>query len=512
MLNRSIAALKSLFGGQHRNVVTASRAMARDNRIAVRFVDVENARNWDAAITTEENAHQWVNATGRTINEALVDHYDRLCDRSALEARRNPTVEGVIKSHATDVVGDEGPGLVMMTDDDAWNSEAEAIFTEVSGCVDASGTLSLGEWLRQDIYQAWVTGDMVCQIVEDPDCDTAIKTRVHPINPNRLRSPFPGRQAERMLLGIERTKLNRPTNYWFTDEIQSEFGYISQEYTAVPSRDVLHWFQSLEPGQVRGFPWMASALQCISDLREYDGAVLDAAKVQAMHNAVMETLNPNIEPEEDPADLRLKKMGITRSPVGWQIRALQTSHPGNNNTDFRKERSRDLGRPVGMPLMQVRLDSSGHNYSSARFDAQIYQKANRVIQGSLGRHRIYPLMQLTLIEAMRMGILKPKLFSRKQVMFRWPQPPHVDPVKEAMAERIRLENKTMSPQQACAAHNLDFDKLAKEWALANKIMEQNGMPPMFGGLPTDLAKLAAYLNAGDGNEESTSQTNETSAA
>ncbi len=81
--------------------------------------------------------------------------------------------------------------------------------------------------------------------------------------------------------------------------------------------------------------------------------------------------------------------------------ALQTSHPNAQNSEFRKERSRDLGRPAGMPLMQIRLDSSGHNYSSARFDAQTYQKANRIIQGSLGRHRVYPVVALVLIEAMQ---------------------------------------------------------------------------------------------------------------
>ncbi len=269
---------------------------------------------------------------------------------------------------------------------------------------------------------------------------------------------------------------------------------------------------------MRGFPQLASCLQVISDLREYDGAVLDAAKVQAMMAVLMFT-NPNnamVEPEETPEDVRLKKMGITRLPPGWQAQSMATSHPSANNTDFRKERSRDLGRPAGMPLMQIRLDSSGHNYSSARFDAQIYQNANRVIQGSLGRHRVYPFVRLILAEAMRVGILRPRLFSRHEVAFRWPQPPHVDPVKEAMAERIRLENKTLSPQAACASHNLDFDKIAKDWEIANQLLEKYGMPPMFGGIPTNLAQLIQYLNGGDtgdtasstgaGNEESTNET------
>ena len=508
-----LSRIRSWFGGASANKVTKSGALPKYSRGYVKFDDVDEARNWEAASTTEENKHQWIDANGANINEVLILSYDDITKRATLEARRNSTIEGVIKSHATDVVGDEGPSLVMRTKDDAWNSEAEAIFNEVAGSVDGSGTLSLSEWLRQDIYQAWVSGDMICQIVEDPEAKTFVKTRVHPINPNRLRSPYPGGQTERMILGIERNALNRPTKYWFTDEIQSEYGFASANYTGVTARDIMHWFESIEPGQVRGFPWMASSLQTIADLRDYDGYVLDAAKVQAMMHAVMFSTNDKEEPEAAPADLKLKKMGINRAPVGWDLKFLQSQHPNSNNTDFRKERQRDLGRARGMPLMQVRLDSSGHNYSSARFDGQNYQKANRTIQGSLGRHRVYPLAKLILIEAMQKGILRPRVFTRNEVYFRWPQPPHVDPVKEAMAERIRLENKTMSPQQACATHNLDFDKLVTEWRLANELLEKNGMPPMFGGLPTDLAKLATYL-AGDGEttDANQSKTNETSAA
>jgi len=485
--------------------VTKSSAMPRDPQWAA-------ARNWEAAETTEENKHQWLRADGRTINEILIDSLNDIAARAILEARRNPTVEGVIKSHACDVVGDEGPGLQMRTDDDAWNREAEAIWAEIAGQIDGSGTLSLGEWLRQDMYQSWVAGDMICQIVDDAQAETVVKTRIHPINPNRLRSPTGAANFENLMLGIERNKLNRPTHYHFLDEVRNEFGFVGWGTTRVVARDILHFFESLEPGQVRGWPRMASCLQAVSDLREYDNAVLDAAKVQAMMNVIMSTTNPNQEPDDNPADLKLKRMGTTRAPVGWNVQSLQTSHPNAQNTEFRKERSRDLGRPAGMPLMQIRLDSSGHNYSSARFDAQTYQKANRIIQGSLGRHRVYPIVRLVLIEAMQKGILAPRLFQRNEVGFRWPQPPHVDPVKEAMAERIRLENRTLSPQDACSAYNLDFDKVAKDWALANQILEKNGMPPLLGGIPTNLAELAAFLNPEQEDTNETNSTNETTAA
>lgn len=499
-------ALKNMFWGASGSPkVTVSGGLSRDVR------DGTEARNWEAADTTEENKDQWLRADGRSINEILIESLHDVIARATLEARRNPTVEGVIKSHACDVVGDEGPGLQMMTDDDAWNREAEAVWNEIAGQIDGSGQLSLGEWLRQDMYQSWISGDMICQIVDDREAQTVVKTRVHPINPMRMRSPYLGNTVPNLMLGVERNKLNRPTRYHFVDEVRDEYGFVSWDTKSIPARDILHFFESLEPGQVRGWPRIASCLQAVSDLREYDNAVLDAAKVQAMMAVIMSTMNPNVEPEESPADFRLKKMGITRAPVGWNLNSLQTSHPNAQNSEFRKERSRDLGRPAGMPLMQIRLDSSGHNYSSARFDAQTYQKANRIIQGSIGRHRVFPVVQLVLVEAMQKGILRPRLFSRNEVKFRWTQPPHVDPVKEAMAERIRMENRTLSPQDACSSYNLDFDKVAKDWALANKILKENGMPPLLGGIPTNLAELATFLNP-DPEPENETSTNETSAA
>ena len=460
-------------------------------------------RHWDAAETTEENRSQWLKADGRTINEILLAEYETICSRATLEARRNPTVEGVIKSHATDVVGERGPGLQMQTDDDAWNTEAEQIWEEVSKSIDGSGKLSLGEWLRQDMYQSWVAGDMICQIVDDPDAPSPIKVRVHPIAPARLRSPLTRPPNTEMMLGIERNRLGRPLRYHIADEVLGEYGVPRITLTAVPAKDILHYFEMLEPGQVRGWPRLASCLQAISDLREYDAAVLDAAKVAAMMAVIMYTANEGAYPEENPADVQLKRMGITRLPTGWQAQGLNPTQPSAQNTEFRAERSRELGRSVGMPLMQVRLDSSGHNYSSARFDAQIYQKANRVIQSSLEIHRVRPVMELVLSEAMERRMLAPRVLRSKEITCRWPQPPHVDPVKEAMAQRIRLENRTLSPQMACDSDGTDFETIAKQWKRANEILKQNGLPEMLGAVPTSLSELAVYLGLNDPNEPST---------
>lgn len=455
-------------------------------------------RHWDALDTTEENRTQWLRADGRTINELLLDHYDVICNRSELEARRNPTVEGVIKSHGNDIVGPDGPRLQAQSDDESWNAEAEDVWKEVAQAIDGAGKLTLGEWLRQDVYQSWVTGDMLCQIVDDPLANSPIQTRIHPISPKRLRSPLNRPMAINMMLGIERNKLGRPINYYISDEVLNEYGVPRVDMTRVSARDMLHYFEILEPGQVRGWPRIASCLQAISDLREFDNAVLDAAKVAAMMAVLMYTQNSDmITPEEKPEDVTLKRMGVTRLPVGWQAQGLNPTQPAANNTEFRNERSRELGRGVGMPLMQIRLDSSGHNYSSARFDGQLYWRANLSIQSALEAHRVRPVVMMVLAEAMERRLLAPRVIRLSDLSFRWPQPPHVDPVKEAMAQRIRMENKTLSPQMACMADGSDFEEIVRQWKRANAILEQNGLPPMLGPVPISLPELTDYLGLND---------------
>jgi hypothetical protein len=65
-------------------------------------------------------------------------------------------------------------------------------------------------------------------------------------------------------------------------------------------------------------------------------------------------------------------------PPGWKPWQYSASQPPVQYPDFRAERHRELGRPFGMPLLMVRLDSSKHNYSSARLDTQTY---NRTVSG-----------------------------------------------------------------------------------------------------------------------------------
>jgi hypothetical protein len=67
-----------------------------------------------------------------------------------------------------------------------------------------------------------------------------------------------------------------------------------------------------------------------------------------------------------------------------------------------------------------------------------------------------------------------------------------------MAQRLQLENRTLSPQRACLENNVDFETVCQEWKKANEILVANGLPKMMGPIPTDPNALAAIMaNAND---------------
>src|SRR5690606_29907051 len=111
---------------------------------------------------------------------------------------------------------------------------------------------------------------------------------------------------------------------------------------------------------------------------------------------------------------------------------------------------RELGRPINMPLMMVRLGSEEHNYSSARFDGQIYQRGIACVQAS----RLERPLNRCVNEVAREAELARQLPPRPaDVSYRWlhNKPPHVDPAKEANAEKTYLENGTVTLEEALAA-------------------------------------------------------------
>lgn len=422
------------------------------------------SRTWPAAEGGRFSSH-WngVDSVPTPINYAIFNDLPQLRNRCEYEARRNPTITGVIETYIIDMIGEIGPTLQIQTDDAKFNDEAEAYWNNWWANPDLNGELSGVEWLAMCIRLLWTCGEHLTQIVGDPD--DQMRPKLLTVHPRRLGAL--SYWTIDSVMGVRRTPTGKPISYYIQDVNESNMWNLPLTIREIPARDVVHDFRRIEPGQARGIPWLATSLQTIADLYDYDLAVLDAAKMAADFSVV---LHKKMEGARDRGVILNETTEIPRRsmfslPPGYEASQIKAEQPGTSYLEHRSARMAELGRPVGMPLMMIQLDSSAHNYSSARFDGQVYQRGIKAVQGWTARRTLLRLVNLIVRDGVLAGQVKPYAKNYK-VEWTWPSMPHVDPAKEQAADHGAMEDGTQLVSQTLAKNGrtleTHFPALVKE--------------------------------------------------
>lgn len=413
--------------------------------------------------------------------------------RSEYEIANNPIVAGMIETHVSDIVGEDGPGLQIISDDDSQAADQYAQILEEGwrewwAMPDAAGMMSGPDLLQLMVRMLWARGEYVHQIVNDPDAEGKVKMRLNALHPRRLETP-PGMASNfDITLGVKRNRVGKPLVYYVDDTPQNEHAAsIVRVHTPFDAKNIDHRFRVVEPGQARGVPWMASVLDVIADLRDYDIEVLDKARLSNDWSVALTATGNDVEPMIVNECENVQRGMYTTMPPGWTANMLTPPQPSETYVSYRTERMRDMGRPVNMPLMMVRLDASGHNYSSARFDAQKYNRSNSCIARWISRGSLFMYVNMVEKEMQIAGELPMKRPRGLRHSWTWPSPPHVDPVKEAMAEHLYLiENKSMAFSDALRARGDNIDDFIKKVSRDRKKLEKAGLGDLFQSSQTSI--------------------------
>jgi hypothetical protein len=133
----------------------------------------------------------------------------------------------------------------------------------------------------------------------------------------------------------------------------------------------------------------------------------------------------------------------------------------------------EFGRAAAIPLMMIRLDSSEHNYSSARFDHQVYVRTLEMWRSWIARRQLNRMVRVIARELQLARELPPMPRDAKFV-WGWSQPPHVDPKKELDAERIGLQNRTLTFAEACHSYARNEEDVIASWARTLNLLKTSG--------------------------------------
>jgi len=317
--------------------------------------------------------------------------------------------------------------------------------------------------LNQWVYMLWHTGEFLGQFVTVPAAERNredFRTAIHSIHPRRVWTPpeAVGR-PDRVCMGVERTATGRPTFYWVNEAPVGCSGIVRDQWRRIAARNVIHEFRRNEPGQIRGIPMMAPVLQAIADLRDYDAEVLEAARLATYFGVILSATGEGVEPLMVNESVEMERRRIVNAPPGWEPKTINPTQPSTNYVQFRTERQRDIGRPANMPANVVRLDSSNHNFSSARFDAQMYGRANKQWQSLIERRALNRMVRVIEQEAQLLNRVGER---PERVRFEWVWPPALylaaDPLKEAKAATERLDNGTSTLSDELGVQGRDLDQ------------------------------------------------------
>ena len=418
-------------------------------------------RRWDAARTDRLNAKHWGRVTEQTINEDLKASLKTLRTRCEHEASTNPFVEGVITTHVIDVVGQAGPTLQVQSEDKKYNEDLERHARRFLAMPDVNGMYSMAEFLQMWVRLLWTCGEFLAQKVTAADVDGPYKLRLQNLHPRRLYTPYGSYGDSNVILGVHRDKAGKPLGYFIDQAPEDSMLGVGVNNAEISAEDIIHRFRVTEPGQARGIPFLASSLQNIADLRDFDEQVLDAARAAADSGVFLFTNHSEAKYIEVNESVDIERRMVSTLPPGWEPKQMIAQQPPVGYVEYRAERLRELGRPVGMPLMMVKLDSSNHNYSSARFDGQTYQRGNRCLQTWIDRTTLTPLIDEVAVEARLGGELSAPP-DRVRYQWTWPVPPHVDPLKEGKATTEGRNNRTLTFAKACAANGDDWEMVIEQ--------------------------------------------------
>jgi len=261
---------------------------------------------------------------------------------------------------------------------------------------DATRTQTMPQMIRLGFRHKIVDGDALAQVVWLPDRvgfgRARYATAVAMIDPDRLSNPQMQFDLRTTRGGVEIDDLTGAAKgYWIRQAHQTDWyvadksmtwDYIPRE-TAWGRPIIVHDFDREQAGQHRGIGLLAPVVQRLKALVKYDGAELDAAILNAIFSAYVESPNDpalveSALGEELPqyqamrsqyhAEKRLS-MGGARMPIlfpGEKIATVNAARPVSNFAAFESAVLRNFASAAGLSAQQVSQDWSDVNYSSAR--------------------------------------------------------------------------------------------------------------------------------------------------
>lgn len=433
---------------------------------------------YDAAQTTPLNQRHWSMADSLSADAALrPDVRQRLRTRARYEIANNSYAAGIASTWANDLIG-TGPRLQLDLGPDVSQEAVRAVENSV---YDWSVAVDLAKKLRIAKIAKISDGEVFGLKTSNKKL-RGVQLDLKLVEADQVMSPM-GVMLTDDVEGFRFDDDGNVTQYWISHDhpgatlrsLQPHGSWVDADY-------VLHWYHATRPGQHRGVPEVAPALELFALLRRYTLAVVTAAETAASFAFILKTTTT---PEAGAAVLEpMETMPIARglgiaAPDGWEPVQMRAEHPTSTHDQFVRRVLSEICCSLGIPYIVGAMDSSAANYSSMRGDYLVYRKRIAVERNDLERIYLDPLLWSWLDEAVTAGLIPRGLppFDQWNWSWTWDGFEHVDPAKESSADAELVSNNMSSLARVCAKRGEDWRVVLRQRAAEKALERELGIEP-----------------------------------
>ena len=447
-------------------------------------------RNFSAGVVTRLN--EVFTGSYGTVNSDLMGQLDLMRARSRSLMRDNNHAKRFIQMCATHIVGPNGFLLnVQGRRGGKLNQKTNDLIEEHfytwarRGVCESTGHLSfvgVQELLVKTLVR---DGEALVKKINGPAAGNDWHFALQVLAVDRLDTGMNKRLEDGGIIkmGVELSPVGRPVAYHIKASNPAEAytgNSLQQKTQRVPAKEILHIFLPLEPEQVRGVPWMHTAMETLQKLGTFHDAALIAANVGAAKMGFFTSADDGLKSLADGQDAQGRLMmtqeaGVFDSlPAGVSFQSYEPAYPEANYGPFVKSFLQAAASGLGVSYATLANDLEGVNYSSIRAGVLEERDNWMLLQNWFADVFLTPVYEAWL----NMAILKGLIVNDRGVPLsirdkgeamrhvwqgrRWAW---VDPLKDIEATIAAINNGLMSRTEAAAQQGRD---LYDVWAQLQK--------------------------------------------
>lgn len=454
--------------------------------------------------------------------------------------RNHGVAQGAQQTIADNVVGtglrlSTRPMYKLLGRDKAWADEFgqtvegfHRLWWDDTSC-DACDELNGAGLTNQVARSLFANGEACAVPMWMPEPGQLFASRLLLIEPDHLCNPYGRPSSDSLRDGVQRDpNTGRALGYWVrkthpgdrylgtgSTGLAGEWFYVEAK-TGWGRRRFMHVHDKDRAGQTRAKPLMAAVMKPFKQLDHFTTVHLQTAIVNSLVSGFIttpldqESLIELFGGDATSAQSYFNDKARNGDRVKLKSGAIMSLYPGeeykshipnssdNGFTPFVESCYRHIAAGLNIPYELLLKDFTKTNYSSARaamLEAWRYFNALRAKIGAMFCQPAYELVLEEMVD--RQMVEAPDFYNlrRAYAASRWIGPGRgwVDPVKEATAAKIRMENRQSTLEMECAEQGLDWREVLDQQSVEHRRCLELGLPSPYQLMPMVAMAAASAI-------------------